>query len=183
MNKQIGDGSFDPDADFMDVAGTFNDWLGDDRVYDGNADGIYQYTAFGFTTDETIEYKARMNANWNTAEFPELGGEGNRVYTLHSGHNIVGHWYNDEVGTGVIRENTEEMLTVFPTPNPTGNFTVAGTFAIESVRIYSLTGKLICEKEISGLHHTYMNFELNKGMYLIKIYGNHQEFISKLVVF
>ena len=64
MNKQITDGNFNPDADFIDVAGTFNDWLGDDQVYDGNNDGIYQYTAFGFTTGETIEYKARINANW-----------------------------------------------------------------------------------------------------------------------
>jgi hypothetical protein len=183
MNKQIDDGNFDADVDFMDVAGTFNSWQGDGEVYDGNNDGIYQYTTFGLTTGETIEYKARINSNWNTAEFPELGGEGNRVYTLHSGHNVIEHWYNDEIGTGMIPEKTDGLPTVFPNPTSSGNFTVEAAFAIESVRVYSLAGNLILEKEISGLNQACMHVELNKGIYLVKVNGNNQEYISKLVVY
>ena len=104
----------------------------------------------------------------NTAEFPVLGAEGNRVYTLHTGHNIIEHWYNDETGTGIIPEKTDGMLTVFPNPTSSGNFTVEATFAIESVRIYSLTGELCYQKEISGLNKTPVNATLNKGIYLVK---------------
>jgi hypothetical protein len=89
MNKQIADGNFNPATDFIDVAGTFNNWAGDEKIFDGNEDGIYQYTTFGFSAGEMIEYKARINANWGTAEFPELGGSGNRIYTLSSGYNII----------------------------------------------------------------------------------------------
>jgi spore coat protein H len=182
MNKQITDGNFNPASDFIDVAGTFNSWEGDDRVYDGNNDGIYQYTAFGFTTNETIEYKARINANWSTAEFPEPGGEGNRVYTLLSGHNIIEHWYNDDFVTGINNDKTDGMLTVFPNPTSSGNFAVEATFSIESVRIYSLTGELCYQKEISGSNKVYVHVALHKGMYLVKVTGNNREYISKLMV-
>lgn len=183
MNKQITDGNFDPDADFIDVAGTFNDWLGDVQVYDGNNDGIYQYTAFGFTTGETIEYKARINSNWETAEFPVLGAEGNRVYTLHSGHNIIGHWYNDEIGTGLIREKTDGLLMLFPNPTSSGNFTVEASFAIEFIRVYSITGELCFQREISGLHKAPVNALLNKGIYVVKVVGNNREYNSRLIVY
>ena len=182
MNEQITDGNFNPDADFIDVAGTFNDWLGDGQVMDGNNDGMYQYTTFGRSTGETIEYKARINSSWATAEFPELGGEGNRVYTLHSGHNIIEHWYNDEIGTGIHDEKDDALLTLFPNPTSSGNFAVEATFSIESIRIYSITGELCFQTDISGLKKVPVDAKLNKGIYVVKVVGNNREYSSKLIV-
>jgi len=183
MNKEITDGNFDPAADFIDVAGTFNSWLGDERIYDSNNDGIYQYTAFGFTTGGTIEYKARINADWSTAEFPGIGATSNRVYTLHSGHNIINHWYNSDDVSGMFSEETDGKLTVFPNPTASGNFTVEAAFDIESVRIFSLTGELIYQKENAGINKTYISAALAKGIYLVKVLGNNHEYLSKLIVY
>ncbi|MBN1414995.1 MAG: CotH kinase family protein [Bacteroidales bacterium] len=182
MNKEIGEGRFNPANDFIDVAGTFNGWNGDVEVHDGNEDGIYQYTAFGFTTNETIEYKARINADWSNAEFPELGGEGNRVYTLVSGHNILNHWYN-ETETGINDAAPGMMLTVFPNPAPSGNFVANADFNIESVVIYTLTGTVVYQKETGGTREFRVHADLDKGIYLLRVSGDDREWITRIVVY
>jgi hypothetical protein len=183
MNKQIAEGNFNPAADFIDVAGTFNSWEGDVPVYDGDNDGIYQYTAFGFKTNETIEYKARINGDWNTAEFPELGEEGNRVYTLHPGHNIIEQWYNGDFYSGIQNKTTNGIPKVFPNPTTSGNIAIEAPFKIETVLIYTLTGELLFQQEISGLNKASVQVELSKGMYLVKVLGNNREYITKLMVY
>lgn len=182
MNRQIENGNFNPAMDFIDVAGSFNNWEGDDKVYDGNEDGIYQYTTLGFTTNQTIEYKARINADWNTAEFPEHGGAGNRVYTLVSGHNIIEHWYN-EAGTGIDDAISDVMLTVFPNPTTSGNFAVKSTFKMEAILIYSLTGNVVYQKENYNVNELHVDVELDKGIYIVKVFGSDQEYITKLIVY
>lgn len=183
MNRQIAAGNFNPATDFIDVAGTFNSWSGGDRIYDGNEDGIYQYTALGFTTDELIEYKARINSDWNTAEFPELGGEGNRIYTLLPGHNIIEHWYSELEIPEISDAIPDLMFTVFPNPTTTGKFTIEATFNIKTISIYSITGKLLYQKEISDSTILDLQVELTNGVYLVKVFGNNQEYITKLMVY
>ena len=182
MNGEIDAGNFDPGVFFIDVAGTFNNWEGDADVHDGNEDGMYQYTAFGFTTEETIEYKARINADWNTAEFPELGSEGNRVYTLFQGHNIVEHWYNEKEA-GIDDAGAGTMLTVFPNPTNTGNFYIDASFEVESVVIYELTGEVVYRKEMINTNQSYLQVGLEQGIYLIRVTGNNREYITRLVVY
>ncbi|OFY47385.1 MAG: hypothetical protein A2Y87_09230 [Bacteroidetes bacterium RBG_13_46_8] len=80
-------------------------------------------------------------------------------------------------------EKTDGMPIVFPNPTATGNFAVEAPFALESVRIYSLTGELIYHKEISGLNKAHINVTLTKGIYLVNVLGNNQKYLSRRIVF
>jgi hypothetical protein len=182
MNEQIRRGTFNPQTDFIDVAGTYNDWSGGARVYDGNNDGIYAFTEFGFTANDNIEFKARINASWGTAEFQDLGGDGNRQYTLVAGHNVVEFWYDDEV-SGIEESDKSMLLSVFPNPGNSGNFTVDAPFAIESLVVYSLSGALVYQQEVMQLTSARIDAQLPKGMYLVKVSGNNQALQSKLMVY
>ena len=75
MSYQIELGNFDPGSDFVDLAGTFNGWGTDPLTPLADADGdtIYEVTLGGFTPSESIEYKFRINGQWDgTEEFPGL---------------------------------------------------------------------------------------------------------------
>ncbi len=182
MNRQIAQGNFNPENDYIDVAGTFNNWTGTVNVYDGNKDGIYQYTAFGFQANETIQYKARINGNWDTAEFPELGGNGNRFYTLQSNHNWVDHWYNDEKSAKFALVKPGDGFKVYPNPARSGNFTVESPSIIKTVEIFSLTGNLVFRKEVINEDKTEIRAELKKGMYLVKVKSHEGELQCRVLV-
>ncbi len=96
MNYQILLGNFDPGMDFVDVAGTFNEWGATPMVgEDLDEDGIYTIIATDLAVEYICEFKFRINGDWNTSEFP--GGGANRFYTVVAGENIVNYWYNDEM--------------------------------------------------------------------------------------
>ncbi|REL39249.1 T9SS C-terminal target domain-containing protein [Rhodohalobacter sp. SW132] len=97
MSYQIEAGNFDSQSEFVDVAGTFNNWGGDlIQLQDENQDSVYSVTVDGFTVGETIEYKFRINGQWDgREEFPGTGN--NRSYTVEPGENVISVWYNNEV--------------------------------------------------------------------------------------
>ena len=96
MSYQIESGSFDPGSDYVDVAGTFNNWGGDlIQLSDENRDSVYSVSVDGFNAGETIEYKFRLNGQWDgREEFPGTGN--NRVYTVEPDSNEIYIWYNNE---------------------------------------------------------------------------------------
>lgn len=95
MNYQISLGTFNPLTDSIDVAGSFSFWGSAGNFIDMDGDGIYSNTIGGFTAGEVIEFKFRINGNWNTAEFPNGGP--NRSYTVvGGGADIITYWYNNE---------------------------------------------------------------------------------------
>ncbi|MCF7911860.1 MAG: T9SS type A sorting domain-containing protein [Candidatus Cloacimonetes bacterium] len=118
MNYQIVLDNFDPEVDFVDIAGSFNEWGATPMVgEDLDEDGIYEMTVTGLEVGFLCEYKFRINGSWNTSEFP--GGGPNRQYTVVAGENIVGHWYNDEQLPSVfadvvftITDGTESYLDI-----------------------------------------------------------------------
>ena len=94
MNYQVDLENFDPNNDFVDVAGTFNDWAGSGAFDDADGDYIYEKFYDDFEPADSLEFKFRINANWETAEFPDGGL--NRTCTVIEGENIKEYWYNDE---------------------------------------------------------------------------------------
>jgi len=100
MSYQIELGDFDPDEDFVDVAGTFNDWGSPvTQLSDEDNDSVYTVTLDGFSINETIAYKFRLNGQWGgTEEFPGAGND--RFYTVQDGENVIEVWYNDEAHPG-----------------------------------------------------------------------------------
>ena len=105
MSFQETLGNFDPDSDFVDVAGTLNGWGGGDILTDADGDGIYVGT---FAVDEgDMEYKFRINSSWDTSE--NLAA--NRTYTVVAGENILPTvWYSDQ--EPVAATNVEVFIQV-----------------------------------------------------------------------
>lgn len=104
MSYQVELGSFDPGSDFVDLAGSFNGWGTDPLtpLTDADGDTIYEITLNGFTPAEQIEFKYRINAQWDgTEEFPGVGS--NRYHTVSENHDTILVWYNDmQPGVGGI---------------------------------------------------------------------------------
>lgn len=96
MSYQMELNQFDPEFDFVDVAGSFNGWGSTlTQLSDEDQDSVYSVTLDGFTVGQTIEFKFRINGNWDgTEEFP--GGGGNRVYNVQADSNLISVWYSDE---------------------------------------------------------------------------------------
>ena len=83
MAYQVDLGNFNPGSDFVDLAGTFNDWGTNPLTPLADADGdtVYQVVLSGFSQSEQIEYKFRINGQWDgSEEFPGAGN--NRYYTV-----------------------------------------------------------------------------------------------------
>ncbi len=100
MNIQQELGNFDPQTDFLDVAGNFNDWGAWDLLYDPYQTG--RYTVSKMFDDSLIggaplEFKFRINGSWATAELDSLDP---RSYVLqpidtNGNPNTYICWYNN----------------------------------------------------------------------------------------
>lgn len=101
MAFQVELGNFDPGSDFVDLAGTFNGWGGSPLtpLTDADGDTIYEVTLGGFSPSQDIEYKFRMNGEWDgSEEFPGAGN--NRTYTVPASDDTILVWYNDYAPNG-----------------------------------------------------------------------------------
>ncbi|MCD6440654.1 MAG: lamin tail domain-containing protein, partial [Candidatus Marinimicrobia bacterium] len=88
-------GNFNIASDIVDIAGNFNDWGGDVMVMDdADGDTVYSITVTDFYPGESLEFKFRINSNWDTSEFP--GGGPNRVYVVPAENSVVRYWYDDK---------------------------------------------------------------------------------------
>ena len=100
MSYQIEIGNFNVETDSLDIAGNFNGWpssYSNSENYflkDTNLDNIFEIIIPGLEPEYDIEYKFRINGDWNLAEFP--GGGPNRSYTVKEGENILEFCFNDE---------------------------------------------------------------------------------------
>ncbi|WP_181369520.1 alpha-amylase family glycosyl hydrolase [Flavobacterium album] len=105
MNQQIALGNFNPATQTVDIAGTFNNWGSPTTVLsDTDADGIYTGT-ITLTVGATVQFKTRINAQWNgTEEFS--GGGPNRSYTVVA-NGIVSYWYNDVLPPDMLNVNAK----------------------------------------------------------------------------
>ncbi len=91
MNYQIDLGTFNPADDFVDIAGTMNNWQGSEPMEDlGN--GIYSIT-YPFDNPGVVEYKFRINGDWATSEFPDGGP--NRMTWAVNYPVTLSHFYDD----------------------------------------------------------------------------------------
>ncbi len=95
MNYQISLGAFNPNTDIVDAAGSFNGFGGSGAMEDLDGDGIYSIEIDGLTAGNTYEFKFRINANWNTAEFPN--GSNRFITIVGGGADNYTYWYNDEM--------------------------------------------------------------------------------------
>ena len=96
MSYQISIGNFNLETDYLDIAGNFNGWDGEDYHLVQGENNIFEIIIPGLGAGDEIEYKFRINGDWELAEFP--GGGPNRVYIVLNGNNVIELWYSDEQG-------------------------------------------------------------------------------------
>jgi photosystem II stability/assembly factor-like uncharacterized protein len=157
MTHQMFLGNFDPLFDFVDVVGTFNNW-GDPviNMNDPNSDGIYTVTIPDLIIGQRIEYKFRINNDWNTSELPYWAP--NRVYIVQPGENIVEHWYDNALPikktvTLIVNMNYQQEIGMFDPAQNTVD--VAGTFNNWGASITMLSdpeGDLTYSVQISDIY-------------------------------
>lgn len=94
MSEQVQNATFNPVTETVDIAGNFNGWGNTySPMQDNNNDNIWEITLSGFTVNEIIEFKFRINGQWNgREEFPGTGN--NRVYTVPASHATLDLVYN-----------------------------------------------------------------------------------------
>ena len=96
MSYQVSIGNFISGTDYLDVAGNFNNWDGTDYHLVEGDNNIFEIIISGLVAGYEMEYKFRINGDWDLAEFPEGGS--NRLYSVLNGNNVLELWYNDEQG-------------------------------------------------------------------------------------
>ena len=171
MNVQALMENFTIGTDIVDIAGSFNGWGSDLMVLeDADGDSVYSMTLTGVYPGETLEYKFRMNSNWDTSEFPNGGP--NRVYVVPDTNSVVYNWYDDVevyVGVDLAAIPTEFALhNNYPNPfNPITNIKYdipENTYV--RLSIYNMLGQhvidLVNEDQAPGFYHLQWN-GLNKN--------------------
>jgi hypothetical protein len=181
MTLPIANKYFNPaNGDYLDIAGTFNNWTGSSHLTDVDGDGIYSLTVPGLNVFKNIEYKYRINGNWNTSEFP--AGGANRVYRV-TFYNMLSDVYNNGISMGVDTNPLIASIHVFPNPSE-GLFTLNISnpeAAALSVSVTNLQGQVVYEKkfgQVPSISETLDLTRFAKGMYFLK--ANNQ--VIKLVV-
>lgn len=91
MTYWMDQGLFDPPADFVDIAGTINGWSGSEPMTD-IGDNVFSIT-YSVDANSVVEYKFRINGDWNTSEFPNGGP--NRMTWATDYPLTLDHVYND----------------------------------------------------------------------------------------
>lgn len=95
MTYPIANALFNPATDFIDVAGAFNGWgpaAGTYHLAVTDDPNVYTITLDSLTSGQKYEYKFRINASWDTSEFP--AGGPNRELTPVQGDQEVSLSYN-----------------------------------------------------------------------------------------
>ncbi len=181
MNIPITNGYFHPEwGEFVDISGSFNGWGDSEHMTDEDGDGIYTLTVDNIPVFEAIEYKYRINANWDTSEFP-LGGP-NRVYITHY-YNETDDEYNDGVALSINVEDLTQSLKVYP--NPTD-----GLFSLEvqnkyaaslDISVVNIHGQVVYQNLVHDVFTHNEQIDLTtfaKGMYFLKVNNS----VTKLMV-
>jgi len=183
MTKHIASGEFKPGTDFVDVSGSFNNWSGSAHLTDPEADGIYTITIEGMPVAKVIEYKYRINGDWNTSEYPNGGP--NRKYTVRY-WNVLNDTYNGGVAAGVDQNSLVASFSVYPNPT-SGVFTVEITNTVASDLVITLTniqGQVIYQNKVAGaINHTEtIDNKLSKGLYFLSVNNGKEVKVRKIVV-
>ncbi len=183
MTKHIASGEFKPATDFVDVAGSFNNWGGSAHMTDPESDGIYTITLEGMAVGKVIEYKYRINGNWDTSEYPNGGP--NRKYTVRY-WNVVNNTYNGGVAADVDQTSMISTFQVYPNPTQ-GAFTVEITNATATDMVITLTniqGQVVYQNNVAkaiNFTETISN-DLSKGLYFLSVKTGKEVKVQKVIV-
>lgn len=169
MSKQIADGNYDPEVDFLDLAGSFNNWGGYNELFAG-ADDIYSGYVLAPIGD--IEWKTRMNASWDNDQHEQLAA--NRLFTVtEGGENIVEYWYGDDTATTSV--TNEYLADVKAYPNPFNNtLTIDNLENANNIIVSNILGQEFATFNSFTSNSIEINTsEFDNGIYFVTIISNN----------
>ncbi len=176
MSEYIADSLFDPRNDTVDIAGTFNNYIGTKNILSivpGSDSAIYSITIPGFMVGDRLEFKFRINSTWHDSivEFPY--GQPNRVWVIEEGEYTYTCFYNDNGTSFGIPENTlMDKVNVYPNPAQS-IVSVELPEKINKILLVSLTGSKLLEAENPANDILTFNISsLPKGAYILLFYTN-----------
>ncbi len=88
---------------------------------------------------------------------------------------------NGLISTNDDIKNPYPLVSVFPNPSTSGDFNIISEKAIQSIKIFNIDGTMIHTIPFKNQNIKSYNFELRKGVYLIKVQSNSQIQTIKLV--
>jgi hypothetical protein len=171
MNGMIDAEVFDPAADFVDIAGSFNNW-GDPVVQaaDDDEDGIYTYVLADQEVGAELEYKFRVNGQWDPiSEFP--GGGPNRTYTVVEGENVVNVVFNDgdySAWIEGVEQDEASHLQIYPNPARDA-LHIFSRSEILSVSITNLVGQSLLNIPVNRPVTSIDISTLDRGVYIVSV--------------
>jgi len=179
MSYWISEGKFNEATDYVDVAGSFNEWNGDNHHLTPAGDGIHTITVEGFEVGQVLEYKFRINGSWadTLSEFP--GGGANRTLTVVDGLQEVTVWFNDEQAG--INDPVQQVYNIYPNP-VTDKLFIGNMKDVTKVEIYNVTGQLVKSINYNAVEQAQINTsDLRSGMYILTIYSGSSSSSTKLI--
>ncbi|HDS07043.1 MAG TPA: T9SS type A sorting domain-containing protein, partial [Bacteroides sp.] len=184
MNGMIAAELFDPAADFVDIAGSFNNW-GDPVVQaaDTDADGIYTYVLAEQEFGTELQFKFRVNGQWDPiSEFPSGGP--NRVYTVVDGENVVNVVFNDgDYSPWIESVETDEAASLQIYPNPARDaLHIFSRTEIRSVSITNLVGQSVLNVPVNRAVTSIDISTLDRGVYIVSVQFESQVVTNSVFV-
>ena len=186
MTGMIDAEVFDPAVDFVDLAGTMNGW-GDPllQAADDDEDGIYTIVVSEQEIGAALEFKFRVNGQWDPiSEFP--GGGPNRTYTVVEGENVVNVVFNDGDYTPWIDDavelNKASNIHIYPNP-AVSSLNIQNVEDIHTIELVNLLGQVTYKQINSGNSTVVMPLEGQaSGVYMIRFTDAANEISYKKLV-
>lgn len=164
-------GKFDPAEDYVDVAGTFNDWGGEEiqltAVDPVDEDLTYTVTINDLVAGTEYEFKFRINGSWedDMHEFPSGGPA--RTITPDAGDSEYSFWFNDEEPVSV-NDIAISNLLVYPNPAKE-TLNIVSDITINEVRVISSLGQIVFFDQIGATQTRLSVSDFDTGIYLVQV--------------
>ncbi len=181
MNVQIAKGSMHPGTDFVDVAGTFNNWEGSAHLEDTDGDGIYSISLTDIPVFQEIEYKYRINGSWTIGEFPDGGPNREAIVRYYT---ILNDVYNNGISIlGIPSTSLFTQVSVYPNPaQGQATIVVENRTAKElNISIMNLQGQILYNNHVGPVVNYSQAVDVSgfaSGLYILKV----NDSISRLII-
>ena len=175
MARAIDAGLFDPEKDYVDVAGTVNSWSGENDLVDGDGDMIYVTSPTAIAeSGATMEFKFRINSSWD-AEYSDAGD--NRTMAVadtaggvvNAGDTV---WFN-YIPLFIEQDRISRVGEVRIYPNPVDDVMyIDNAVSMSEIRIINMMGQVVRKVPADSRSFYELNTsDLNQGVYILSVYG------------
>ena len=174
MSRAEAAGLFDPEMDYVDVAGTPNSWSGSEDLTDADGNLIYITNNVIAPAGDTAEYKYRINSSWDAGYHD--GGNNRKFYVADTTGGVVNAtdtvWF-DNIALYIDSPRKTNIQEVSVYPNPVQDrLYIDNTFEVERVVVVNVLGQVIRDIRVDSQRFMTIDVsDLGRGIYVLSVYG------------